>query len=64
MSGLEKKIEQNVEQGIDAAKERYKQIALEKSNAPLYLESILEESDLELLERNENDEEDTAENAD
>lgn len=47
---MEKKIEQNVEQGIDAAKERYKQIALEKSNAPLYLETILEEDDLELYE--------------
>lgn len=61
---MEKKIEQNMEIGINAAKEQYKQMALERSNTPLYLETVLEESDLELYERNDSDEEDYDETAD
>ena len=53
---MEKKIEKNVEAGIEEAKKKYQQIALEKSNAPLYLETILEEEDLLSMEKNQKNE--------
>ena len=52
---MEKKIEKNVEAGIEEAKKKYQQIALEKSNAPLYLETILEEEDLLSMEKSKNE---------
>lgn len=53
---MEKKIEKNVETGIEEAKKKYQQIALEKSNAPLYLETILEEEDLLSIEKSKKNE--------